>query len=51
MVSEPQIGPQASGRESSREQGGPGKREEAPAKDTVLQEWVGGWRFGGKWAW
>lgn len=32
MVSEPQIGPQASGHESSRELGGPGEREEAPPR-------------------
>lgn len=28
--------------------GAPGSREEGP-QDTVLQEWIRGWRFGGKW--
>lgn len=28
--------------------GAPGSREEAP-QNTVLQEWICGWRFGGKW--
>lgn len=28
--------------------GAPGSREKAP-QNTVLQEWIRGWRFGGKW--